>query len=139
MIRSHKSVDKKRNMVTCVGIGTLVSLIISVLLSVVLTSLIGKGSLNENQLLDVFLIRMIAVLIGGILGAEISNQKPLPVIGVISAAYLLVLLAIGILLFNGTIRNFGISTLSVFAGMICALVIKLKPQRIRKKATRIAR
>ena len=126
-------------MVTCVGIGTLVSLIISVLLSVVLTSLIGKGSLNENQLLDVFLIRMIAVLIGGILGAEISNQKPLPVIGVISAAYLLVLLAIGILLFNGSIRNFGISVLSVFAGMIGALVIKLKPQRIRKKATRIAR
>ena len=139
MKKSHLSLGKNKNIAVCIGIGLLVSLIISVGLTIGLTSLIQNGKLSENGATPVFIIRLIATLAGGLLGAGLFGKKFLPVIGAISAGYLIVLLAMGIILFDGSFHKLWMGALSVAVGAAIAILIKLKPQTTRKKALRYTR
>lgn len=136
MKKKHLTAGKNKNMITCIGLGLLTAMIISVVLTLGLTSLVEKGKLSENGNFGVFLTRMIAVAAGGLVGAGLSDKKFLPIIIVTSSAYLIVLLAIGILLFDGSFHKMWLGVLSILIGAIIALLIKLKPQTNRKRAMR---
>ena len=80
-----------------------------------------------------------AVLIGGLLGAGLSKDKYLIVISAVALGYIIVLLALGIILFDVSINNIGTGVLSVAIGAGIALLIKLKRQTTRKKVLRYAK
>ena len=136
MKKLHLSAGKNKSMVLCVGVGLLTALVISVALTLGLTSLVQNGTLSENGSLGVFLIRVIATFIGGLLGAGLADKRFLPVIGTIWAGYLLVLLGTGVILFDGTFHQFWQGVLSTAIGAAIALLIKLKPQSKSKKTIR---
>ena len=136
MKRLHISAGGNKNIITSVGLGLLSALIISIVLTILQTSLIDKGKMNDNGLAGVFLIRIIATAIGGLIGSGLSGSKSLLTIVITAATYFVVLLVVGIVLFDDTFQKFWMGVLSVVIGAVVALLIKLKSQTTRKKAFR---
>ena len=122
--------------VFCVCVGIVVALIISAVLSIGLTSLIEKGKLDENGATGVFFVRFVSMLAAGLIGTGLSAKKLLPIIVAIAAGYLLVLVGAAILFFDGSLKGIFGGLLSVAAGAVVALVIRLKPQTTRNKLIR---
>lgn len=139
MKKKHAIKDRNQSIVTCIGIGLVASVIISLILIIAVTSLIQKGKLNENGNLGVFIIRTVAALIGSLLGAGLSQKKVLPVIGSIAGGYFFVLLSVGLLFLDGSFSNVWQGLVSVVIGGALACIIKLKPQRSRRKKVRFAK
>ncbi len=138
MKKSYLSAGKK-SMLFCIGMGLVTALSISAVLTIGLTSLIQNGKLNENGMAGVFIIRVIATLAGGLLAAGLSDKKFLPVIGAVSAGYLVFLLGIGIVWFDGSFHKLWQGILSVGIGTAIACLTRLKPQRTRRKVFRYAK
>jgi len=136
MKKIHLSVGNDVGLITCIGAGVLTTLLISVALTMGLTSLIQNERLSENGETGVFLIRVIATLVGGLLGAWLSGKKMLLVIGVISGGYLMFILGLGVVVFDGSFDKLWLGVLSVVVGAVIALLIKLKHQSPRKRTTR---
>lgn len=121
-------------------IGVAMALAVSGLLSVGLTSLLMNGHVELNgTVIIVFLIRALSVLAGGLLASALSEGKHLAVIGLVAVGYLLILLGLGIVLYDGSFRNFGGGVLSAAAGGASACLIKLKPPAKRKHSFRYAK
>ncbi len=139
MKKMRFSVGKNNGVIFCVGTGMLVSLLLSAVLTIGMTSLIQNGKLSENGSIIVFFVRAIAVLIGGLFGAGLSKDKYLIVIFCIALSYMIVLLVLGIIMFDVSFNNLGAGVLSIAIGATVALLIKLKPQTTRKKALRYAK
>ena len=114
-------------------IGAIISLVMSVLLTVALTNLILKGSV-EDKTADIFIfaIRTLSVLLGCVAGSLLTDGKLLQVIGLSALGYLLILLATGIVLFDGSFQGFWIGILSVIMGAVVAILIKSTTLRSNK-------
>ncbi len=140
MVNSSIKSNRVKSLPFGIAIGTSIALIISILLSALLTGLVLKGSLQEEVTgISLFFVRVVAVMAGGLVSASFAHGKILPVIGLMIAAYLLVLLGTSIIAFDGKLDGFGIGVLSALIGGAIACIIKLKPQRKRKTMSRIAR
>ena len=139
MKRTHLSIVKNMNIAICITAGLLAALFVSIILTIGLTSMIEKGKISGDGIFGSFLVRSIATVVGGLLSAGLSDKKLLLTIITTSAAYLLILLGIGIILFDGSFCNLWMGVFSVALGAVIALLIKLKPQTNRKKSVRIAR
>ena len=131
----HISSSKNKNIFICTGLGLATALIISTAASFVLTSLIEKSNMNESGQLGVFLTRIISVAIGGLVGTGLSDNKLLPIIIAVSVTYLTILIAIGVILFDASIKSLGLGLSSILIGAAISLLIKLKPQRRGRKMT----
>ena len=119
--------QSKNSFIAGVGIGMVAEILLSILLTAGLTSLILNGKLTEQTSgFIIFTIRLLSVLLGGLIGTGISNDKILPVIGSISLGYLFVLIAFGIAVYNRSFCGFILSTLSVIAGALIVTLIRLK-------------
>lgn len=113
-----------------ITIGTVIAAAISFLLSMGLTSLIAKGSISESSPgVYIFIIRSLSVLAGCLLATWIVKEKNLQIIGIVSCLYLLILLGVGIIMYDGSFHNFGLGLLSVILGGGIACIIKLIPQK----------
>lgn len=113
-----------------ITIGTVVAAAISFVLSMVLTSLITKGGISESSPgVYIFIIRSLSVLAGCLLATWIVKEKNLQIIGIVSCLYLLILLGVGIIMYDGSFHNFGLGLLSVILGGGIACIIKLIPQK----------
>lgn len=139
MKQLHLSGEKSKNVLTSIGVGLLVALVITIFLTTVLTSLVQNKKIDEKEIISVFLIRFIATLIGGMSGTVSSDKKLLPIIGGISAIYLLILVGVGIVLFDGVISKLWLGALSVAFGGAIVLLIRVKSQTTSKKAMRYAK
>ena len=135
-IKGAKQGENK--IVTGVGIGIGIAILLSILMTAGLTSLVLNGKLAE-QTSDavVFGIRLAAVLLGGLIGTGISNEKVLPVIGSIGLGYLLILIAFGIAVYDGSFRGFGLGLLSVAAGVLIVTFVRLRRSAKPKHKVRL--
>ena len=124
--------------ITGIGIGAAVAIILSALLTAALAGLIGNGKLAERAV-DVSLpiIRFLSVLIGGLIGTSVSKEKVLPVIGGVSLGYLILLIALGIAIYDGSFHGFGLGVLSVGIGALAVTGIRLKANSKQKHRVRI--
>ncbi len=125
--------ENNNSLAVCIAIGLFISLVVTVALSILLTSLIQEGKSDENRNLGVFAIRVIATLAGCITGAVLSKKKLLVVIGAISIGYFVILLIIGLLLFDGVVSQVGMGVLSVLLGGLIACAVMLRSNRVNKK------
>lgn len=119
-------------------IGIVAALVVTFLLTGGLTSLLISGKLSEKTTgIPVFAIRMISVLLGGLIGSGYSKGRYLQVIALIALGYMVALLGLGMIVYNGIFHNLGIGILSVFVGGVIACLMKLKPKRAGKRVAHI--
>ncbi len=122
----------------------IIGIAVAVIISVVLTALTAHFVLNEkvgesSVSLILFVVRFLSAGIGGLVGTSLSKEKLLPVIGVITGGYLLVLLATGIIFFDGSFHQFGSGLISVLSGGAGAGAIRLKPAKNKSRGVRVGR
>lgn len=119
-------------------IGIVAALVVTFLLTGGLTSLLISGKLGESVTgILIFAIRTISVLLGGLIGSGYSNGRYLQVIALITLGYMVALLGLGMIVYNGTFHNLGMGILSVFVGSLIACLVKIKPKRAGKHVPRI--
>ena len=117
-----------------VGIGVAVSVVISVLLLCLLSCLMIKQRLSEHTAgIAVFIIRFLAINLGTLIGSKLTKENGVIVIAAITTAYLVILLGLGIVAYEGVFRNFGTGLFSVLIGAGVSTAIVLKPQRKSKR------
>ena len=120
----------KTTWIKAAAIGSGCALGASVVLTALVSVLVLNGSIKENgSAYAVFAIRALSVAIGALIGTGLAEEKLLPVIGVITAGYILILLAFGIVLFDGSFYRFGAGLMSSIIGGAVAAIIRLKPKK----------
>ena len=108
-------------------IGAAVALLLSLLLSAGATSLAIRGSIAESGYnFSVFMIRAISVFLGALVGTWLSKEKYLLIIGIIAAVYTVVLISLGIVIYDDSFQNFGMGLLSVLLGGAAGFALKIK-------------
>lgn len=137
-MKSNRLSKSNHTTVFGVGVGIIVSLVISMLLLTGVTSLIVDGKLNENVVaFFTFATRVIALLVGVLIGTGLIKQKHIIFAGVIALGYLIILITLGIVLYDGSFRNFGSGIVSVLLGSGAGCLIRLKLQNRPQRAKRI--
>ena len=118
--------------------GVVASIVISLLLLILEGYLTLNGLLSEGSAkVCVFAIRTASLLVGTLIAAAILKGAYLKLVGIVAAGYLLTLITIGIVFFDGSLKNFLAGILSVVTGGAIALVILLRPNRRRTKLPKI--
>ena len=136
----HTSSAVSHSTVTAIGIGVAIAVVLSTILSALLTSLVINGSIGENKTgIGIFAIRTLSVLLGGVAGAAIGKEKYLQTIGFITLGYLVILLGLGIALYDGSFQNFGSGVISTLIGGLVAYLIQMRPRGKRKHTARYNR
>ncbi len=135
--KSRTAVSFNNSVVFGVLLGAVAALIISMILTTGMTSLVLGGRLNDRLLqIFIFVIRLISVFIGVLLGTGLIGEKWIVITGVISVLYLLLLAGVGIVFYDGSFQGFGVSLISVVlggaAGCLVRLKLQNKPQRKKK-------
>lgn len=129
----HTSTSDRHSLLYATGIGLAITTIVSIILAVILTSLVMRGSIQEGSASTfIFLIRSISALAGCLIGVKIKEEKCLPTIGAIALGYLFILLGVGIAVYNRSFQHFGISVLSIVIGGLVAYLIQVRPRTNRK-------
>lgn len=137
---THSAKADSHSTVPCIGIGIGAATVMTALLSMGLTSLVINGKIGENSTgIFIFVIRTVSVLLGGMIGTGFSKGNYLPVIGLTTLGYMIIMLGLGITLFNGSFQNFGMGAISVIIGGALACALKLKPPAKHRRTPRYTR
>lgn len=120
-----------------VGIGIVTAFIISFLLLAGLTSILVSGGLGEGMTGPlVFSIRTISLIVGVLVGTGFVKGKCIIYAGAITLGYMVLLAGLGIVIYDGSFENFGLSIISMVLGGVFGCLIRLKlqnkPQRMKK-------
>lgn len=130
-------VDKSMTSAAITGIA--VTVIISILLLVLVGNLILNGHLSEGSTnMCVFVIRMTSLITGILVAAAIWKKEYLKLVGIVIVGYLLILITIGIVFFDGSFKNIAINALSAVLGGVVALGVLLSPKRNKRKLPKIS-
>ena len=130
MKRNKLQAAKTRQSVTVVIVtGTIIALVLSALLSVILTTLMLNGRLQEGSTGPIVLvIRMISIFAGAIIGGTLLKEKYLLQVSLTALSYILVLIGIGIVFYDEGIKGILSGVVSVVVGSVVALLILQRPR-----------
>ena len=121
-------------------IGIVTSSIISIFLTVALTSLVMNGGIGELATDPyIFAIRTVATAIGCFVGNVLMKGKFLLITGMVALGYLVILLGMGIILYDGSFKNILSGGVSVLIGGMVACLAVLKPLKKSKHKVRYGR
>lgn len=121
-------------------IGGVIAIIISIGISMLAANLLLNGRIGETAVgILTFVARLLSVVLGCLIGTNLHKEKCIQTVAVICAVYLIVLIAMGIILFDGSFHQFGAGLLSVIAGGAIACLIKLRPKKNKNHAVRVHR
>lgn len=125
-----------------ITVGVLIGITSAVLGSLLLTagaaSLISRNRLpEESSKWIVPAIRTITVLFGTLIGTGVVKEKCLATMGIIAVGYLILLLGLGIVFYNGSFQHFGAGILSALAGGVAGCLIRLKSQNKLHRARKL--
>ena len=138
--KPRTAVSFNNSVVLGVFLGAVAALIISIIFTTGMTRLVLGGGLNDGLLqIFIFVIRLISVFIGVLLGTGMIGEKWIVTTGVISVLYLLLLAGVGIVFYDGSFQGFGVSLISVVlgGGAGCLVRLKLQSKPKRKKKIRV--
>lgn len=137
-----KSVIKKdeRSMATGVAIGVLLSVMISLLLAMGTAGLITNEKLSEGGIhYFTLIITLISGMVGGLVAGKIVGSKYAVVTGLTGLVYLLVLIAVGILIFDGGFNMLWTSAVAIAVGVSISCVLCITGTGGRGKRKRLTR
>jgi len=125
---------------SAIAVGVVVAVLLSVLFSVVVTSLVLKNRLHESTVgAVVFIIRLISVLAGALVAGVIKKGRYLQITGITTLTYLIMLIALGVVMYDGSFHNFISGALSALLGGAVALLIQQRPKSGRHKTAKYSR
>jgi putative membrane protein (TIGR04086 family) len=131
-----KSKAVNRNFVTEIVKGVFIALLIAVASACVYGILIQRQTVSESSSgIWVIVTLALASLIGCLISSGRIGEKRIIVTAITAAVLYLVLLATGILFFDGSMRGLGVnlSAVLVGAGISCLLSIKRSSKKIKIK------
>ncbi len=132
--------SKNKSIAFGASIGIGIAMILSVMLSAGATSLVMKGSIQESAFsIFAFFVRAIAILVGALIGTQLIKEKCLLTIGIIALGYLILLLALGIVVYDGSFRGFGMGVISVITGGAIGCIVRLKSQNRSRRVGKTKR
>lgn len=132
MGNKHKAPKAAKSLTSAIIVSVIAATILSVALSALLASLILNGSLSEKAVGTAILaVRSVSLLAGALVGGAMLKQKILPQVGFTALGYLLVLLGIGIVFYDGSFNEFWSGIASVLVGGTGAFVILLRSTKQR--------
>ena len=135
---SKYKTKNKQSFATVLCIGTLTSLLLSVVLSMIVATLVLNERIGEDAIgLLSRIIMMISSALGCIIAIRLNAEKLAIVSGITGIIYLLILIGTGILFFDGGFHNIWTSIISVTVGCVlsCAICIRGKGSVIKRKRT----
>ena len=101
---------------------------ISILLSLLLASFIVEGKAGEGIIITAaHFTRALSVFAGGLISAKMAEGKSLPVVVMVTATYLLLIIALGISIYGNSFQGFIGGIVSALSGGVIAALIVLKP------------
>lgn len=137
MKRNKLQTSKTGTLASAIAAGVIAASLLSVLLTALLTNLALNGSLGENSISAfVFLVRAISVLLGSLIGGMVLKRKFLLQVGLTALSYLVVLLAAGIVFYDGSFKRFLSGAASVLTGGVAALLILQRPKIKRHRSVK---
>ena len=137
-----ESIIKKdeRSMASGVAIGVLLSVMVSLLLAVGTAGLIINEKLSEGRIhYCALIITLISGTVGGFVAGKVVGSKYAVVTGLTGLVYWLVLIAVGILFFDGGFNMLWTSTAAIAVGVAASCVLCITGTRGRGKRKRLAR
>ncbi len=133
---SKRKAKNERSFAAGVSIGTLVSLMLSVFLAMIIAALILNERIGERAIEYIApIIMLLSTLTGCIIAGQLIDEKLAVASGVTGIIYLLILVGVGILFFDGGFHNLWTSILSIAIGCVisCAICIRGKGSRTKRK------
>ena len=118
-------------------IGASVSMLVTLILIAIWTTLINTGLISISKM-DYYVIctLLVSAVIGSIVGAAKTNQKKMHISLLTGVLYLLLLLSITAIFFEGQYYGIGVSTLAIISGCVAALLVGVKGEgrsKMRRK------
>ena len=139
-LKTRAGSSSGRSIVFISAVGIIIALTLSFFLSAGLTSLVMSNKLSESSTSPfTFAIRTVAVLAGALIGTVFAKDKYFVNIGIIALGYLIILLGLGITLYDGSFQNFGTGILSVIVGGSIGYLIRLKSQNKTRRTKKSKR
>jgi len=135
----HITAKAGQSLTTVIVVGILVASLLSILLTALVTNLVLNGSFGENSVAPIiFVIRTISLFIGALIGGALSKHKILLQVSLTALGYMIVLLGIGIVFYDGSFKHFLSGAVSVLAGGVAALLILQRPKNKSRRRTKIS-
>lgn len=122
-IRKGKSIS----LITGIGIGIATSIIVSVAAAAAAAALVNSERMDIGNLSPTTaVIHILASFLGGWLASSLTGQKKLICVLGTAAGYLVVMLAITALLFDGQYQGVGLTILMVLIGAGAVILLGLR-------------
>jgi putative membrane protein (TIGR04086 family) len=126
-----------KSMPRAIAIGLVVSIVITFIGAAIGAWLLSSENVGETSIGHIaVVILLLSSIAGAFMSAGIAKEKRLPVCVLTGAAYLLSLLAITSLFFEGSYSGVGECALVILAGAISAALLGLKRRNSAQKNKR---
>ena len=135
----HISTQKNKTVISCVVIGTIAAILISVILSAILVFIIQSKKTSDSVMPHLFAIRFISVMLGVLIGTQINNEKSLTEASLITGAYILILLCLGIMFFEGQFNQIVTGVIAGIGGGVLSCLIRLKSKKNKNHVYKVKR
>ena len=132
-MKKNKGVDRQ-SVPKGIGIGTLVSLVVSLIGTGIYAWMLSREHVSENGTpYATVIILLMSTVLGSVIANGVVKEKRLVVSLLASAGYLLVLLACTALFFGGRYQGVGVTALVVLAGSGSVALIGAKSKNAHTK------
>lgn len=122
------------SMVSSVGIGAIVCMTVTLLLTAIVAVLIGTEKIPVSTAdYCVLMIVLMSAITGSMVGAGKVSHKRLYASVLIAVSYLLILLSITAMFFEGQYNGVGVTALVIISGSIVAILVDRKGEKRSKK------
>ena len=123
MYKSNSSFQPKTKHLMSISYAIISSLIFSLILTLLVGKLVGKKIIENNLSAVVNLVRVITGFLSCTVGIKLIKENALLNVSLISAGNILIMMALGILFFDGTFSGVGWGIVSVLIGALLALFL----------------
>lgn len=136
----HQREKAPRPMAGSIGLGVLISVLLSILLAAGIAMLMLSEHLKEENIqLYSFIVIFISVFTGGLSACGLAKEKYAMMSGITALVYLLLLVCASVFVFEGGLNNIWTSALVIALGYVLSCVVCIvstgrKPHR--KRTTR---
>lgn len=137
---SKRKVKNEKSFGIGISVGAVVSLIFSLILAMIIAAFIVNERIGEGAIKYISpIIALIATMAGCVVATRLVGEKLAIVSGFTGIVYILILIGIGILFFDGGFHNLWTSVLSIAVGCAISCTICIRGNRSKTKRKRAYR
>ena len=138
MKKTHSITGKDTGMAIHIGLGILLSLVSTIMMSILLTVLVENESVQLSSVpIFAFGMHTVSVLIGCTLSLTLEKGRAGIIAGIVTAGYIAVLLCINMLVFSAGFNGIWGSALSAAGGSLLAMLISGKLRGKKKHRIKV--